>query len=90
MSTALLGVAPFVTHTHCLQEGLVSLEALMGHLEPSDDDLKVMQAAGDESLKKAIAQIGIVNLTKASEVMPKQSPQQSTRNSTNLAERQRF
>lgn len=52
-----------------LQEDLVSLEALTGHLEPSDDDLKVMQAAGEEALQKSLGQIGVVNLaSKAPEV----------------------
>ena len=34
----------------------------MGHLEPSDDDLKALQLNAEESLQKAIGQIGIVNL----------------------------
>ncbi len=49
----------------------MSLEALLGHLEPSDTDLRTLQTAADESLQKAITQIGIVNLaTKVNEVMP--------------------
>lgn len=47
----------------------MSLEALMAHLQPSDSDLTAMQTAGEESLQKAISQIGVVNLaSKTNEV----------------------
>lgn len=41
----------------------------MGHLEPSNDDLKALQESGDRSFQRAVGQIGIVNLsTKGNEV----------------------
>lgn len=43
----------------------------MGHLEPSETDLKALQTAADDQLQKAVADIGSVSLVnKSAEVTP--------------------
>lgn len=56
-----------------MQEDLVSLESLMGHLEPSSDDLKAMQQNAAKQLVEAVSKIGVVSLvSKAPQVsLPK-------------------
>ena len=48
----------------------MSLEALMGHLEPSDNDLKALAKAAEASVQKETRKIGMVNLAaKSTEVL---------------------
>ena len=60
---------PLQTFTHIeLQEGMVSLEDLMGHLEPSDEDLKALQSAADQQLTEETNKIGVISLSAKPEV----------------------
>lgn len=41
----------------------MSLEALLAHLSPSDDDLRAAHAEGVKRMKEAVSRIGIISLT---------------------------
>lgn len=45
------------------QEGLVTLEDLIGHLEPSDADLKTLASAASARLQETVKSIGVVILS---------------------------
>ena len=44
----------------------MSLEALMGHLEPSDDDLRALAKAAEENVQTEVARIGYKSLSSMS------------------------
>lgn len=46
----------------------MSLEELMGHMEPSDTDLRALQAASAQQLQEAVQKIGVVVLSAKAEV----------------------
>jgi hypothetical protein len=45
------------------QAGYVSLESLMAHLWPADDDLRAAHEEGRKRMGEAVARIGIISLT---------------------------
>lgn len=53
-----------------MQDGQTSLEAVLGHCEPSNDDLRVLAKDAGAKLSKAVRQIGVVSLSASNELGP--------------------
>ena len=52
----------------------MSLENLMGHLEPSDEDLRALQTAADQQLTEETNKIGVISLSAKPEVHTNPKP----------------